>query len=458
MPLQMIQIVTRRLRGTVASYHPRAVPLMSRQCYDRELLSWGLLPVMLSGIESGTLAIFVKKTFAGVEGITPELLNYAVAMIVSAKAIGHLTSFVWARLSHGRPKVRMIAVLQFATAAMVGLLALVPRTPGGLSAAVLLSVTAWTVWSGVITLRTGVWRANYQRGFRARVAGKLATVQALTIAATGAMVGAFLDVNPLSYRWLFPTLCLAGLAGALVYRRIKVRQQGRLLRAEQSECDALQPSFNPLRMAQVLTHDKPFRNYMVCMFLLGIGNLMIHAPLAIVLTDVFQASYLQGIAIMTVVPLIVMSLVIPLWGRLLDRVHVVQFRAIHAWSFVISTGLFWLGTATEQFPLLLLAASALGVGWGGGVLAWNLGHQHFAPPHRDGQYMGVHVTLTGIRGFVGPMISVTLYGLFASWGNGSQVFAVCFLCNLLGAIGFVWLARFSSASSRPLLGRPAESA
>jgi len=74
-------------------------------------------------------------------------------------------------------------------------------------------------------------------------------------------------------------------------------------------------------------------------------------------------------------------------------------------------------------------------------LAWNLGHQHFAPPNRDAEYMGVHVTLTGVRGLLGPLLAVEIYRRLAPVGWGSGVFAVCAACNMIGMIGFIFLAR-----------------
>ena len=42
---------------------------------------------------------------------------------------------------------------------------------------------ARTAWTGVITVRAAVWRNNYPNANRATIAGKLATVQSLFLAA-----------------------------------------------------------------------------------------------------------------------------------------------------------------------------------------------------------------------------------------------------------------------------------
>ena len=81
----------------------------------------------------------------------------------------------------------------------------------------------------------------------------------------------------------------------------------------------------------------------------------------------------------------------------------------------------------------------LGIGFGGGMLAWNLGHQHFAPPHRDSQYMSVHVMLTGLRGLFAPFLGVAIFTAFAAKGHPGLIYAVTLGLNIAGAIGFLLL-------------------
>jgi MFS family permease len=411
---------------------------MARLSYQRELLSWSLLPVMLAAMQGGTIAVFVKKTFAGIDSISATQLNFAVALVTAARAIGMLTSFLWAGVSRGRPKVRLISALQFATAIVIGLLAFAQRNAMGLWLVTGLSIVAWMIWTGVSTLRASVWRANYAYAYRPSVAGNLSIVYALIAATTGLVLGLSLDWNPDSYRIIFPILAAFGVAGALCYGLVPFRRETQQLTAERA---AVVTGPRSPAIARVLLEDRPFRAYMACMFTMGMGNLMIHPILAIVLSDQFQAGYITGIAITTVIPLLCMTLAIPFWSRRLQRMHVIEYRAVHVWTFTIAAALSIAGVATDQIGLLYLAAIAVGIGWGGGVLAWNLGHQHFAPRDRDAEYMGVHITLTGIRGFVGPLLAVGLYGLLAPFGLQVWVFVICLLMNVLGGLGFVALAR-----------------
>jgi hypothetical protein len=168
---------------------------------------------------------------------------------------------------------------------------------------------------------------------------------------------------------------------------------------------------------------------------------MIGPTLAIILEDEFKASYLAAILATTIISLLVMPFVIPLWARFLDRVHVISFRAVHSWAFVLASACLFVAVQLHLFWLVLVASAILGVGFAGGMLAWNLGHQHFAPPHRDGQYMSVHVMLTGLRGLFAPYLGVILYTSFAVSGNGAFIYLVSMGLNVIGAIGFLLLSR-----------------
>jgi hypothetical protein len=429
----------------LASFHPRSLPLMARLSYKRELFSWSLLPLMLSGLHGGTIAIFLKKTFDGVAGVSNDQLAFAVGIVAASKAIGHLTSFVWASVSRGKRKIQFMFVLQLLTAGIVALIALAPRTATGLWTVTGLCIVAWSIWSGVVTLRAGVWRANYRVGYRTRVAGRISTIDALIVAAAGVVIGYSLDTDPMTYRIMFPLLAIVGVFGAIFYRRIPFRRESQHLANERANHSTQGPSLSPMVIARVLKRDRWYRGYMACMFTMGFGNLMLHPILAIALTDQFDVGYQTGIAIMTVIPLVCMTFAIPFWSRRLERMHVIEFRAVHVWCFVAVSLLVLLGVGLHQIAFLYLAAVVTGFGWGGGVLAWNLGHQHFAPPHRDAEYMGIHITLTGIRGVIGPLLGVQLYILLSKFGYETGALLICFsIClamNIMGAIGFVLLAR-----------------
>ena len=432
----------------VSTFHPRTLPPMLRRNYGRELAAWAFLPIMLGGIQGGAMGVVLKKTFAGIPGLPEAGLDLAVAAIAASTAIGNLTSGAWATAANGRRKVPFLSGLMLATSGCVACMAFTPRTAFGAWMLVGLVVLGWIFWSAVVTIRTSVWRANYPDANRTRITGRLATVQVLVMAAGGFIIGWSLDQSVESIRILFPVIAGFGVAGAILYGGVRLRGQNRLARAERQGHRSERPAINPISVLRVLGEDRRYAGYMACMMLFGTGNLMISPTLVIILEDEFDTSYQTGILITTVVPLVVMPFAIPVWARLLDRLHVISFRAIHSWSFVLASAVFLVATEYHLLPLLFVASALLGIGFGGGMLAWNLGHQHFAPPHRDSQYMSVHVMLTGLRGLIAPFLGVAIFTALAARGHPGMIYAVTLGLNIAGAIGFLVLrAKYKTANS-----------
>ena len=440
----MSPVTTNLLRGisalpVVRNFHPHRFPAFSRPAYLRELLSWAFLPLFLGAIEGGALGVVVKKAFAD-SGVSALELNFAVAVVSAAPNVANLTSFAWAALARGRPKVPFIATLQTITAVCVALIAAMPETRMGLWGLCALATIARVTWTGVITLRAAVWRANYPREWRAQIAGNMATVQALVLALSSWILGVGMDLSPRSFHIIFPALALVGIVGNVLWRRVPMRGQSAALRAEREESVGTS-RFNPATIVHTLRDDPPYAHFMLWMSIFGLGNLMIGAPQAIMLEDEMHATYTQGILATTVIPLLVMPIAIPFWARRLGRKHVVDFRATHAWSFVLATAVLFVASLMHSMPLFYVAGALLGVGFAGGSLAWNIGHQDFAPPERDAEYMAVHVTLNGIRGLAAPFLAVGLYEGLKAWNLTPWTFFVCTVVNAVGAWGFVELRK-----------------
>jgi|LauGreDrversion4_2_1035121.scaffolds.fasta_scaffold05198_2 MFS family permease len=437
------------LTGWLWSFHPRAIPTMQRANYARELVSWAFLPIMLGAIEGGTMSVIVKKAWAGVPGVSPAALDFAVALVSAAPNFANLTSFLWSRVSNGRDKVAFISRIQLATCACVALVAAMPVSEWGLLGTCVLVLLARSTWTGVITVRAAIWRQNYPKNGRASIAGKMATVQSIMLALAGWVVGASMDLNPASFHVVFPVLAAVGVYGNSIFRHVRLRGGRRLAERERAEAGTAEVSANPVRTAavagdalrtnwRVLVEDRPYRTFMAWMFVFGLGNLMIGAPQAIFLEDRLGATYLQAILATTIIPLLTMPLVIPVWARLLDRLHIVKFRSIHGWSFVAAAGVMWLAAWSESLWLFYVSGALLGVGFAGGSIAWNIGHQDFASAERDALYMSVHVTLNGIRGVIAPFLAVALYKWLDATGVSHLTFAVCFAVNVVGVLGFAW--------------------
>lgn len=423
---------------------------MVRGTYPRELRSWALLAVALGAVEGGITGVIVKNAFAGAVDAT--LLNYAVAIVAGAPAIAHVLSWVWAGLAQGRDKIRFLVRIQALCCACLLLIAVAPINHPGLALMILGAVSARFFWSGVTTVRSTVWRANYPREILATMSGKLVRVAAMVMAGTGFVIGLAMDWHGEAFRWIYPVLSLVGISGAWSYRRLRMRQQKRLLAAERGNRQREGTLINPARLFSLLRDDDAFRRYMTLMLMLGGGNLMLMAPLIIILNEHMMFSQMQQMAITTSIPLLVMPLAIPLWARMLDTRHVIHYRAKQSWAATAMITTILIAVTTGTAWLLWIAAVLYGIAQSGGMLGWNLGHHDFAPPERAAEYMSVHMTLTGLRGTLMPIVGVSLYQLFELlWpGKGPWMMVFPLALNLAACTGFVRASRaMRAAEPRP---------
>lgn len=430
------------------------MPAPIRRNYARELAGTGFLAVGRAAFEGSVLAGVTRVAFDGVVADGP--LNYAVAAFATVPAASNIINFIWTRIAHGVNKTRFIAGVQIGMAVSILGLALMPKSPAGIFGLIACSLGAWVCWSGYIAVRSTVWRANYARSLRARVAGKLSTVQTLTIGSLALLLGAMMEDKPgelipaLSHAslgvepWdIYRAFLLIAVGGAFVgtalISTVRIRQHKRLLVAErESTADNTGPTLNPLGVVGLLLEDRRYGAYQVNQFLLGMGNLMMFPLIPIILRDRFDAGYFKVLLLASALSMFVVPVFVPLWARLLDGVHIVRFRAVHSWVFVLVMTLLLIAVATHTEWLLYVVAALKGVAFAGGMLAWQLGHHDFAPASRAGEYMGVHVTLTGVRGLVGPVASVSLYNYLGTIDESLAPWSIglCLVLVVIGAVGF----------------------
>lgn len=439
---------------------------MSRGNYRRELTSAVFLPFVLVFFEGSVLGVLVRIGFA--DSVDHALLNYVSGFISIIPAVANLSSFIWVRLSHGRHKVRAITRLLSVMLVSVLMLAFLPRNEIGLLLTAVCALVARLCWAGFITLRSTIWRQNYPTGARAQITGRFSQVTPLLIAVLSLVLGAAMSMGTAVEHWLdvwtlalggvrgsaggvdlshtvfriaVPIGCVMGFVGLMIWRRVRVREHRRLLRMESDSEGAETPSLNPVQLLGVLRQDREYAKFMGCQFLLGIGNITSFGLLPILLSEVFHATYFQGLLVSSVLSFGLMPLAVPLWARFLDRTHIVQYRSVHSWVFVAALCMLVLACFTERYELLVCYAVLKAVAVGGGMIAWTLGHLDFAPAHRSSVYMGVHVTLTGVRGVLAWALGVTVYELLESVqvgaGKWAVVGATCIAA--MGAFGFVLL-------------------
>jgi hypothetical protein len=169
--------------------------------------------------------------------------------------------------------------------------------------------------------------------------------------------------------------------------------------------------------------------------------MMIEPAVVVLVSRELAADIGTSVALLTTVPVALGVLLLPLWAAYVDRVHVAEFRARHSWLWAASQALTGVGALLGSLAWVAAGRVVLGIARGGGTLAWNIGHNDFAKPERAGAYMGLHATLTGVRGAFAPFLGVALYA-----GVAARELPGGFVLPALPAIGG-WMMLLAAALS-----------
>ena len=160
---------------------------------------------------------------------------------------------------------------------------------------------------------------------------------------------------------------------------------------------------------QILRTDRKYARYQLHQFTSGVAAMMLEPALVYLVSKQLGASYIVSIGIIMIIPFAMNLITLPLWGRYLDRVHVAEFRARQNAMWVLGVLIMFWGALTGSLAWIAAGRLVNGIVNGGGSLAWQLGHNDFAPRDQLAAYMGIHVTLTGVRGAFAPFLGMALY-------------------------------------------------
>ncbi len=415
------------------------LPFMARRNFVSEfvhLLPWSVL----AGVVEGQFAsIVVSKTFHG----SALLIAVAAGMPYAA----YISSLFWGMLCVGRPKIQLSILAGVGTAIFAALAGMLPDRANGAVLFITQIAIAQIFLAGVVTVRAAIWKANYPPAVRGQIAARLQGIRSVVSILAVQSAAAVCDWRPEAYALVYPAAALLGLLGVSLLSRVRIRGERAELRSSEraraegndaasiqafSMADLFSPAHAWNQMARVFRADPRFTRYCVAQSLHGAANLMTIAVIVAVISRELIVGGTQefwiSTGLITALPVLALLGSLRRWGRLFDSLGVLRFRVVNVMCWTVSLGLGLAGTMVTKAganfePYLFLAAVVLfalrgvvnGIAQGGGTLAWNLGHLHFASSGNADVYMGIHVFLAGVRGLIAPLAGMWLYTYIGSW-------------------------------------------
>jgi hypothetical protein len=400
----------------------RGVPLVARATFRNEIIAGSLAAAAGGAVAPEFTQLFALKTLGASDWIMPVL----VAQVAFANLLGAFT----AQHLQRRKQIPLAVAARAAIAVVLAVLAVLPADGSSLAPFVLLLILPPVLAAVALNIQSRVWHSNYPPRERGRIFARLAVPRLLAMVAAVKLAGYALDAWPgVAHHGVYAASALLMAASAWYFGRIRMRGQRALLRHGQAQ---------PLRLLgalHVLREDKAFAQYMLWQMVSG-GSLLLTAPLIVpALTRAFPLSYAQGTTVLFMAPLAMQLLAAPLAGKLFDSVGIMRYRAINATLWAISRGLLYVAIVAGNWTMVILAALLQGVAQSSGDVVWHIGHTRFAGKDRGQLYMGLHMSLQGLRGLTLPFLGAWLYQID---GIGLHVMAAAVALQLFAAVEFLY--------------------
>jgi len=389
---------------------PRPVPAKVRPTYLR-LLAYSMFRAPALAMLGDLAALIAVKSLSAPA--------WEVAVLTAAAPLGNLLAVFWSRPIATAPRVIPFAFWPEAGTSVL----LIAMMFAGTSHTFTIGLCLYLLLRApLLQAQSAIYRANFPARWRSWLVARVTALSEILIAASGLVFGYLLELSPGNYRGL---LALAGACGLLgAYQVARIRVQGE---AQAKPAVAL-GDFSWDRILGVLRKDHRFRRYEFSFSIFGFANIMTLPILPLFLKKELGISYENAGLILVTMPMMIDVLLLPLWGRLLDRHNPLLMRAI--FNLIFAGGMLFYPLAHSLWTFAA-GRAIVALVQGGSGLVWTLGINYFARRADVPVYMGLHQSLTGIRGLVAPFAGIALAALFDSY---RLVFFVAFLLMVFGTL------------------------
>jgi len=245
------------------------------------------------------------------------------------------------------------------------------------------------------SLFVAVYAKNYSHRDRGRLVSNTFILAALVGATLSLLGGEYLDTHREAFGMVFLLMSAAAITCALAVSRIP------------SEPIQIK---SPRRWGNfsLIGEDPLFAKMLIAWMILGVANLaLLPLRIEILANPVYGFNLPNSQVIFITVVIFALARIVGLkvFGFLFERINFLTYRIILNLCLFLAI-LFYFNFSSLW--IIGLGSAFFGLGLGGGNIAWNLWVTRIAPDDQVSEYMSVHMSLTGLRGILAPIVAYSL--------------------------------------------------
>ncbi len=282
-----------------------------------------------------------------------------------------------------------------------------------------------------------------------RLYGYASSINKILVLIGTFIFGLLLDKNEYIYIYVYPLVAVLGIISIYILSKINYEK----VEYDEPKNSFFTSVFQSFRTSiDILKHNKPYRDFEIAFMFYGFAWMATAAVITIFFEKQLSLNY-SSIAFYKNFYNILAILILPYFGKLIGKIDPRKF-AIYTFSSMLFF-LFFM-EITEFLPkyltiwkfkiyyTLILAYIFYGIFTATMALLWYIGSAYFCKNEEVSTYQSIHLSLTGIRGVISPLIGIFFYKLLGFSG----VFSISILSlGISVAIMFVSMKKHKELSS-----------
>lgn len=272
----------------------------------------------------------------------------------------------------------------------------------------------------IIPAQNSIYQNNICADKRGKIFGINASIATLIGMLLSYPAGKILDINSENYRYIFLISAIFSFMGSFILafapKKEKIVKSTKEKKRKETITEILLSPIN--RTYKLLKKNREFARFQMNYTLYGMGFISMAPVIPIFMVDHLKLSFTTSFLAKAIISQVGMFLLSPVFGMIHDKLHPHKFTFYAFGIFTMFPGFFLLSAFALSYSetlaviFLFLAYLVFGVGMSGINVSWNMSSIYFAGKEDASMYQSVHVTFTGVRGLLAPLMSLVMLRFF----------------------------------------------